>query len=114
MKYIDNLSKPGANTAKEAHCSVQFGRLALYQPTQSVAPVRAANDNGTAIDNKLLNATLRHFARHGLRAAAEAKREAEAAFFRGDRAAYDWWLAICKTLDRRLAQQIIRDSELRN
>ena len=55
-----------------------------------------------------LNAALRHFARHGLGAAAEARNQAEAAFFAGDREGYRWWLGICRTLDRRIARQLAR------
>lgn len=54
----------------------------------------------------MLHAALRHFARHGLRAAREARREAERAFFAGDRERYDWWLVICRTLDARIARSL--------
>ena len=67
----------------------------------------AANDNG-GLENSdmLLHAALRHFAEHGLSAAREARAQAENAFFAGDRQAYDWWLAICRTLDRRIAAEL--------
>lgn len=68
------------------------------------APGNPANDNGgTGLDDKLLHAALRHFAQHGIGAARAAHAEAEKAFFAGDRKSYDWWLGICRTLDRRLA-----------
>lgn len=54
----------------------------------------------------MLHAALRHFARHGLGAAREARREAERAFFAGDRERYDWWLGICRTLDARIARSL--------
>jgi hypothetical protein len=54
----------------------------------------------------MLHAALRHFAAHGLGAAREARRQAESAFFAGDRQTYDWWLGVCRTLDRRLAAQL--------
>jgi len=73
---------------------------------------RAANDNeenglprGFDINDKLVRAALRHFAEHGLGAARQARAEAEAAFFQGDRQAYQWWLGITRTLDRRLARE---------
>lgn len=69
---------------------------------------RAANDNGSEADDRLLHAALRHFAEHGLGAAHQARREAEKAFFAGDREAYDWWLGVCRTLDRQLATQFQR------
>ncbi|MCB2060504.1 MAG: hypothetical protein R3E09_10770 [Novosphingobium sp.] len=70
-------------------------------------PLGAANDNvyGTSSD-RLLKAALRHFAEHGLCAAEHARENAEHAFFSGDRAGYRWWLAICNTLDRRMADAV--------
>ena len=70
----------------------------------------AANDNGrgyetTVPSDQMLRAALRHFAEHGLGAARAARIKAESAFFEGDRAAYEWWLGITRTLDRRLAAQ---------
>ncbi len=69
----------------------------------------AANDNYAKMgDDTLLSAALRHFAQHGLRAAIEARQEAERAFFAGNRDAYLWWLGVCRTLDRRMAEQMER------
>lgn len=71
------------------------------------AMARPDNDNDAAAsDDALLRASLRHFAEHGLAAAAHARQRAEAAFFAGDRNAYRWWLGICRTLDRRMAQAV--------
>jgi len=69
---------------------------------------RVANDNGPEQEGKqrILHAALRHFAEHGLGAARAARAKAEDAFFAGDRQAYDWWLEITRTLDRRLAAQL--------
>lgn len=68
---------------------------------------RAANDNGepaTQLRSNLeLRAALKHFAQHGLGAAAVARKNAEQAFFRGDRGTYLHWLGICRALDRRMA-----------
>jgi hypothetical protein len=58
--------------------------------------------------DQVLRAALRHFAQHGLSAAKTARAQAEAAFFAGDRQAYDWWLGITRTLDRRLAREAER------
>lgn len=65
---------------------------------------RAANDNGDLRrhDDALRDA-LKLFAQYGMRAADEARERAERAFFAGDRPTYQRWLAICRTLDRRLA-----------
>lgn len=69
---------------------------------------RAARIAYAAIDGDLLTETLRHFARHGLAAAAQARSEAEAASASGDRAARDRWIAICRQLDRRMADACAR------
>ncbi|WP_128892934.1 hypothetical protein [Erythrobacter sp. HKB08] len=72
-----------------------------------------ANDNGDSVfSDRQLQATLRHFAKHGLGAAQAARDEAEKAFFAGDRESYDWWLGICRTLDRRVAEQVERREAL--
>ena len=66
---------------------------------------RAANDNGELgpADDAVLCDALRHFATHGLGAAQAALAEAERALAEGDRRGHDWWLGICRTFDRRLA-----------
>jgi hypothetical protein len=68
---------------------------------------RAANDNGDpgVKDDAVLHAALRHFAAHGLGAALAALGEAERAEAAGDRQGRDWWMGICRTLDRRLADR---------
>jgi len=66
-----------------------------------------ANDNCTRHgSDAMLHAALRHFARHGLAAAALARKQAEKAFFADDRQSYRWWLEICRALDRRMAAEI--------
>jgi hypothetical protein len=70
-------------------------------------PARPANDDHVGPDrDKILKAALRHFAAHGLAAAERARENAERAFFTGDRSAYRWWLSICRTLDRRMADAV--------
>jgi len=67
--------------------------------------MEACNDNGRAIaDNAVLRAALTHFAEYGLGAATRARALAEDAFLAGDEATYRDWLAICRTLDRRVAR----------
>ncbi|MCR2833586.1 hypothetical protein [Parerythrobacter lacustris] len=74
----------------------------------------AANDNGEAgLSDNLLHAALRHFAEHGLRAAQVARKEAENAFFAGDSESYQWWLGVCRTLDRRMAEECARSDKPR-
>lgn len=92
------------------------------------APLGASNDNRRALslacragetqplktspvlglDERLLADALRHFARHGLAAAAKARTEAEQAAALGDSAARDRWIAICRQLDRRMAEACMR------
>lgn len=87
-------------------------------PPDALAPLLAArqirevcglpaNDNGgERPSDAMLHAALRHFAEHGLAAAHRARKQAEAAFFAGDRQGYSWWLEICRALDRRMASEL--------
>ncbi|MEO1729981.1 MAG: hypothetical protein AAFR64_04515 [Pseudomonadota bacterium] len=93
------------------------GRAPACQPIARALACRAmervANDDGPpresrGLHDEVLRAALRHFAQHGLGAARAARAQAEAAFFAGDRQAYEWWLGITRTLDRRLAQEASR------
>lgn len=64
----------------------------------------AANDNGDGESHStVLRAALTHFAQLGLSAATDARDRARTAHFAGDRQGYLHWLAICRTLDRRMA-----------
>jgi hypothetical protein len=75
----------------------------IIGPTRFGTP---ANDNhADSLTEAVLRASLKHFARYGLGAAENARNQAEKAFFAGDREGYDWWLGICRTLDRRLASR---------
>ncbi len=66
----------------------------------------AANDNGGAHGNAHLSAALRHFAQHGIAAAQHAREQAIAAGRAGDRQMFEWWLEVCRALDRRMARAI--------
>lgn len=76
----------------------------------------AANDNAPAraplgpVCETTLHAALRHFALHGLAAARHARARAEEARAAGDELAYDWWLEICRALDRRMARELDRQA----
>ena len=88
------------------------------------APLGAVNDNlpiplGTqalmagptaedAASGYLPVEALRHFARHGLAAAAQARAEAEAAQAAGNAEGRDHWIAVCRQLDRRMAEACTR------
>ena len=82
---------------------------ARMSPEATMGAVRwAANDNGSLDDDDAsLHAALRYFSEHGLAAAYRARKEAETAFFNGDRGKYRWWLQICRVLDRRLARELV-------
>ena len=69
------------------------------------APRTAANDNGAgkSTDPAIVEAALRHFAEHGLRAARAARHQAEQAFFANKQQEYRHWLEICRQLDQRMA-----------
>ncbi len=78
------------------------------------ASLWAANDNqrhslaSLQVCETTLHAALRHFAQHGLAAARHARTRAEAAHAAGDMRGYDWWLEICRALDRRMARDLDR------
>lgn len=68
-------------------------------------PLIPANDNGrdAANDDAMLGEALRHFAEHGLCAAERARDKALDAHLAGDSVSFDWWLSVCRMLDRRMA-----------
>lgn len=84
------------------------GRRALVRPSSAphMVPVAANDDITDAEGEALLRAALRLFANHGLGAARHAQTAAETAFFGGDRESYRWWLAVTRTLDRKLAVEL--------
>jgi len=78
------------------------------------APVmyRPANDNlRSQSDDSALWEALRHFARHGLHAAARAAEAAEAALEAGDRESFEWWLEVCRKIDRPLSETLARKAD---
>lgn len=80
-------------------------------PGQGQYELAAYHAFGLDQQDLLLKAALRHFAEHGIGAAREAHKQAEAAFFAADRQSYEWWLGICRALDRRLAERLFRREE---
>ena len=92
-------SSRAAPSAKAVAC------LALLTPP--ARPGEAVNDNGADPQgDALLRTALRLFADHGLGAGHRAQSEAEVAFFSGNRERYRWWLAVTRTLDRKLAVEL--------
>jgi hypothetical protein len=72
----------------------------------------AANDNSASAGHDLmLYAALRHFSEFGLSAPHQARERAKAAFFAGDRKSYDWWLEICRRLDKRMARDLLAEAD---
>lgn len=76
-------------------------RSPQHRPLSKTLP-KACNDE------RMLFEALRHFAKHGLSAAAHACGRAEAADADGDGSACERWLAICHQLDRRMAEAALR------
>jgi len=68
----------------------------------------SANDNGyeAANDDAALTEALKHFATHGVSAARRASDKAMTAHKSGDSEEFDWWLSVCRVLDRRLADTV--------
>lgn len=77
----------------------------LVRPSRRRVRLRAANENRAEVTaaDETLAAALRLFAAHGMAAAARACQKAEAAEDRGDAGGVEWWMAVCRTLDRRMA-----------
>lgn len=72
-------------------------------PVRMTATLLPGNDNEPDLANEaLLRAALRLFEHHGLDATRFAHQRAEEAFFSGQRPAFRWWLAVTRTLDRKL------------
>lgn len=88
--------------------AASFVRRTVKGPNLPLPPA-AANDDGPAgVADPIVRAALSHFSAHGLSAAHDARRRAEAAFFTGDREAYRWWLETCRLLDGRIALEFDR------
>jgi hypothetical protein len=77
------------------------------------ANAKAANDNCASgrVDQGILEASLRYFAKHGLSAADEARQQAEKCAASGEIAKFQYWLGICRMLDRRMAARLARQYE---
>ena len=91
------------------------GRRALVRPSTAphAIPLAANDDLSDSEGEALLRAALRLFAARGLGAARHAQAAAETAFFGGDRDSYRWWLAVTRTLDRKLAIELAAAVEQR-
>jgi len=92
---------------------------AIAQALCPSAPMGPANDNARIVtptpandvslaEGQVLTAALRHFAQHGMAAAEHARANAEAARRDGDQESLEWWIGICRQLDRRMADGISR------
>lgn len=65
-----------------------------------------ANDNGDIVGETHMRAALRHFSQHGIAAAQDARERAISAGQKGDRDTFEFWLGICRALDRRMARRL--------
>ena len=88
-------------------CSVRMCELSLMAVNDNEGVDVVGGGNRPAVHE-----ALKHFAQHGLEAAAAAGRQAEQAARDGDDEAFRWWFGICRTLDRRLAQELRTRREL--
>jgi hypothetical protein len=86
------------------------GSAIIARSFHAPAKLCPANDNREIGDDRVLWAALRHFARHGLAAAMKAADSAQAALEAGDQDGFKWWLAICRTLDRRIGETLTRQA----
>lgn len=101
----------GPHAAARAPLRRSVARTLVHRAVERVANDTGVSKEEQAHNEAVLGAALRHFAEHGLSAARVARAKAEAAFFDGDRPAYDWWLAVTRTLDRRLAAEAERRAD---
>lgn len=91
-------------TARPLIAPVHLTRRALGR-----IAARAANDNpDSGQQDEVLRDALRHLAKHGLSAAEDAARRAQAAHDRGDAIGLRHWLRICAALDPRRAAAMHR------
>jgi hypothetical protein len=72
--------------------------------------VRAVNDNATLsiCQDEALDTALRLFAAHGFSAAARARDAAVIAQHSGEAERVTFWVEVCATLDRRMAQDFMK------
>jgi len=90
-------------------CAANDNTAARLRSHRRQAIREAASDTVADTANERIFAeALRHFSRHGLSAAAHARANAAAARLAGDDAACTWWIAICRQLDRRMADAFAR------
>ena len=107
------------------HFAPRYGRISpcLDRPSERALP-RAANDDGAGLgvtgpnsgtkdSDAVLTAALRLFATHGLSAASHACHAAAEAEAKGDADGIQWWVSVCRTLDRRKAREFQAEVRLR-
>ncbi|MGB3797350.1 MAG: hypothetical protein WA957_13735 [Alteraurantiacibacter sp.] len=83
---------------RQCRMSRNLARAQLHHP---------ANDNRARhVQTTHMQAALRHFAQYGLAAADHARQQAMAASNADDSEMFEWWLEICRALDRRMAHRI--------
>lgn len=96
------LSAVNDNCLAAASPAIASKAAAAYSAPNGPSATSPAQDHG------LLTEALRHFASHGLSAAAHACALAEAAHAIGDEDTRSRWIAICRHFDRRMAEALDR------
>ena len=89
--------------ARSSQASVRMTR----DRVRALMPV-AANDAGHSVGPAQMREALQQFARHGLGAAEHARTQAMKAANAGDRQTFEWWLEICRALDRPMARRLAK------
>jgi len=100
----------GALAARRLPTCKPMARALIARSIERVSNDNAPLPGARTMNDQILRAALKHFAKHGLGAAREARAQAQAAIGAQDKPAYDWWLGITRTLDRRLASEIERSA----
>jgi len=81
----------------------------LPHPVNDHDPLPLPQRRWSTPRERVLREALRHFAEHGIAAAARARDNARAAHRRGESGDCSRWLEICRTLDRRMAEAANRE-----
>lgn len=91
-----------------ANDNVEEAAADEHSAEPSRLPLPGERARASAASDRILAEALRHFARHGLSAAAHARANAAAARLSGDEAACVWWIAICRQFDQSMADEFAR------
>ncbi len=96
----------GARASRLSPASQPVARALAARSIERASNDNASLSNSHGLNDQVLQAALRLFAQHGFEAARIAQTKAQAAVAAKDQQAYDWWLGITRTLDRKMANQV--------